>query len=52
MKETNISRLSSLDLSKPTHNSAGEKGRLRDFVAKKGIFLVLGVVGNVGVKAG
>ena len=35
----------------PTLNRTRGKGHMRDYVAEKGTFLVLGVVGNVGAKA-
>ena len=34
----------------PTLKSNGGKGHLKDYVAEKGTFLVLGVVGIVGAK--
>ena len=47
----NIWSFGILDLSMPTLKSTGVKGHIRDCVATKGTFLVLGVVGIVGAKA-
>ena len=46
----NLWRFGILDISLPTLKGIGGKGHLRDCVAEKGTFLMLGVVGNVGSK--